>query len=653
MGKAARNRRRRHERTGREQHGSPEQPSWWAQPTDVARGGTTEAKELAARVADAVEMPCRATFLDDPVFGGALNALLTGADVTQPPDPGGTTKAPPVLLFEPLHMMAMKDTLTGTVHELRTEALVMGGFHRLSGPVWSVELADGWGVYRTKDMVVLRNADGGVAAKSKLALDPAWESAAVSHGYVLVFHGHPLGVEPPPGKTEQTYTTRDRAMEFRQARYNGLLTGAVVKWGGITEDTLDWVLFPPGAFGLPLPLAYVPIWSFTPHGGPEAFGFTRLNKRVQAPFAEGMVAKLTTTDLDLVRPGEADRAIAFITGYHCGDEPANKQFFEGWRQMILDCGGLVIMTGNRDMPALLGASREQDQYAWEVMGESWGAKVLVSEDSKVDALATVPARPQEGQPREVIARAEHQAEYMQVLKDKLAGQESFSVSVDNALETLIDKAGLQHWITNLWPLACQTCSEPLGAKADISADGPFEDDKILLSMHHSGCRPSGVTPPEGVKMSCPTSSFVAGYLSADDKPQDYDLPVMVINPSCEQLQLIPNSSGGWRNATLEVFTTLGFAPPDGNFPPTAREVEAEVSGDYLIVTVTGYLPDNHDHEWAIKAPEHVLHQIRRLEGIAVSLVTKALPTLLGHEDLPSAFGDEDALIGWVPLAMTG
>lgn len=85
------------------------------------------------------------------------------------------------------------------------------------------------------------------------------------------------------------------------------------------------------------------------------------------------------------------------------------------------------------------------------------------------------------------------------------------------------------------------------------------------------------------------------------KPRKDDIPVMVINPSCEQLALVPEASGGWRNATLEGFAALGFVQPTRDFPPTITEAEAEISEEYLIVTVTGYLPDMPDQEWAIKA----------------------------------------------------
>ena len=548
----------------------------------------------------------------------------------------------------------MQDTQTGTVHEACTEAMVSAGFHRLSGPVWPIGPAEGWSVGRAGDMVKLRDPDGDVMAESNLTLDPAWVSAAVSYGYVLVLQGSPLGVRVPPGKTEQTYTVADRAMEVQQARNNGLLIGAMGKWAGTFTETFNWVLFPPGAFGLRVPMAYVPLWNFTPHGGPEEFGFARLNKRTQPPFADGLVANLTETDLDLVRPDETDRGRALIAGYRDHGEPSGNGFFQTWAQAVLACSGLVVMTGDRAMPSVLGASVEQDRLAWEVMGQSWGAKVLLSEDCKADRIASQPVPSHRNQPpRDVVAQAEQQAEYMDTLKDKLRGQQSFEIYASDALEALIDRTELMRWVTNLWPVTCQTCGEPIGTKADISADGPIEHGKILISMHHSGCRPSSFTPPEGVKMSCPTHSLVAGYLTRrGSKPRKDDIPVMVVNPSCEQLQLVPDGSGSWRNATLEAFTMLGFIRPNGQFPPTIADAEAEISGDYVIVTLTGYLPDMPDQEWAIKPPKHVLDQVRRLNGIAVSVVTKALPVLLLPEDLPSAFTDDEALVGWVQLMPT-
>jgi hypothetical protein len=582
------------------------------------------------------EVACRATFLSDPVFGAAA---------ANTPD----AESFPVLLLEPKSIMAVQDLRTGSMHEVRMESLISGGFRRIDGPVWQVGPADDWGIYRDGTEVFLRDPDGQVATRSPVVLDPEWVSAAVSLGWTLVLYGYPLGVKVPLGKTEHSYTVKDRAREITEARRRGLLAAALVEWRGTLTETLDWVLFPPGVFGLSVPVAYVPLWEFTRHGGPGEFGFTRLDQRVIIPDAEGITASVTATDLDFVRPdeGEPDRLIA---GYRAGEGLADQQFFHIWRQSVLDAGGLIVMTGNRAIPNVLGASQEQDQLAYDAMCDSWAAKIGLDTTSQFSGPGTPTAGLASKQPRDVITRTEQQAEYLQLLEKELAGQRSYEVHIADAVGDIIAPEALESWLTNLWPLACQTCGGPLGPKADLSADGPTDANKILISLHHSSCRPSGTTPPGGITMSCPTTSFAAGYLAQPDgKPRRSDIPVMVINPSCEQLQLAQDVSGGWRNATVEAFIDLGLARPDRHLPPIVSDMEAEIDGDYLIVTVTGYIPDAPDHEFALKPPRHVLDQVRRMKGLVVSIVTKVIPSFLSPEELPAAIRDEEAVIGWVPL----
>jgi len=633
MGKKGQARRRQRARASFRQ-----ELSWWgAKPVGSARGGTPEAVQMAEEFSSDNEVACRATFLSDPMFGSVATTASDGETL-------------PVLLLEAKRMMGLQDTRTGSIREARTEALISGGFQRIDGPVWRLIPADGWGVYRDRAKVLLRDPDGEVSAKGTYHLDPAWVSAAVSLGWVLVLHGYPLGVTLPPEKTEKSYTAGDRAREITQARRSGLLAGALVEWRGSPAETLDWTLFPAGAFGLPLPLAHIPLFELNRGGGPAEFGFTSLSQPVMLPVAEGMAAIVTDTDLDLVRPDVAGPG-RLIAGYHDGKDSANHDFFQSWRQAVLTAGGLVVMAGSRRMPGVLGTSKEQDRLAMEAMHDSWGAKVILDETCCPGPLNATASGPAGSPTREVITLAEQQSEYVQVLEKKLAGLESFEVYIADAIAAVIPVEPVRAWLTNLWPVACQTCGEPLGTKADLSADGPIEGEKILLSLHHSSCRPSGVTPPGGVSMCCPTTSFAAGYLARPDwKPRESDVPVMVINPSCEQLQLSRTASGAWRNATVGAFSALGFTRPDGQLPPAVRDVEAEIDGGYLIVTVTGYIPHAPDHEFALMPPRHVLDQVRRMNGIAVSIATSVVPSLLRPEDLPGAFLDEESLVGWVPLA---
>ncbi|MFF9309520.1 hypothetical protein ACF1BS_01250 [Streptomyces sp. NPDC014748] len=619
----------------------PASQHWSLPPKDAIKGGTPEARNLLADALMDNKMACRATYLSDPVFGTAPFAQSDEEDI-------------PVLLFEPAKIVAVKDTRTGTVHEMRTERLVMGGFDRLSGGFWRLKVIEGWGISRTSTSVLLRDPEGDVAVEGDLALDERWVSDVARYGYAIVLQGAPLGVRLPPGRSVDDYSDHERALEFKRARSNGILAGGIVKWTGNNRDALKWVLFPAGVFGIPFPVAYMPLWNLEVHGGPEAFGFERLDSDSIGARATGMVAELTDSDLDLMRPTESDPQISFIAGYRDNSAGSIDSQFAKWRISALKSGGIVVIAGPREMPSVIGAGSGNNELAWKAVRDSWGALVPLGagcleqsielqnadEGSTLDPLAGS------------IALSKEQAEYAETLKRKMESLESFKIHVSYDLERLIDRDSIFRWITNMWPVACQTCGDPLGVTVDICADGPLADEKVLLSMHHSSCRASGVTPDGGVSMKCATSSYAVGNLGDADplKRSRKDIPVMVVNPSCEQLLLQRADASTWVNGVLEPFKQLGFIAGGKTPPPLVEEVEALLSDEYLIVRVSkDFLDHLPEQEWVIEAPEHVITQIRRFGGLVVSLVTKALPTRLGYADIPSACGDPEALIGWVPL----
>jgi hypothetical protein len=617
----------------------PDSRHWSVPPKGAVQGGTPEASNLVSDALLDKKMACRATYLSDPIFGMSPFTQSTEGDI-------------PVLLFEPAKIIAVKDTLTGTVHEMRTERLVMGGFQRLSGGLWTLEVVEGWSIYRTNNSVLLRDPDGDVAAEGDLVLDPQWVSDVTTAGYAIVLQGAPLGVRIPPGRRSADYSNQERVLEFKRARHNGILAGGIVKWGGTNRDALNWVLFPAGVFGIPFPVAYMPLWSLSMHGGPEVFGFERLNSGSIGARAVGMVANITETDLDFMRPMESDPQISFIAGYRDAAAGSPHSQFTAWRDSAIQCGGVVAIAGPREMPSTVGPNSGNNALAWEAIHDSWGALVPLGGDCLLESIeARQNSQAEEGaQFEQSIALSHEQAEYAETLKRKMENLESFKVNVSFSLEELVDRDSILRWVTNMWPVACQTCGDPLGSTVDICADGPFGSDKVLLSMHHSSCRPSGVTPPGGVRMKCATSSYVVGNLGGKDgKHGRDDIPVMVVNPSCEQLQLRRTDAADWSNAILEPFKDLGFIPGGKTPPPRAKEVVAHLSDQYLIVRVSRRFPDLPEQEWVIEAPDHVIKQIRRLGGLVVSLLTKALPTRLGYADIPSACGDPEALIGWVPL----
>jgi hypothetical protein len=638
MGRAARNKRNR-----QPQPRPAEQPR---QDSPVGfRAGTPEFRELFERVAAETEMPCRTAFMDDPLFGHGRRSVITGTAPDGDPitETGGQADRVPALLFEPVNCTALVDPVTGAWHEPRINALVAAGWQRVPPRFVMVGMpADGWGLYRTATGVVLCDPYGCTYAEGRLTLDPEWVSAAVSTGAVMVLLGPSLGVRTPDGRAPESYTSQERAEEFKYGRQNGLIAAATVRWHtSPPEETTSWVPLMEGALGLPTPpIVYVPALNLKKHGGPQAFGFTDLagfgREPMQIPVARGLAARITDVDIDLIRPG--DETGGFVAGYRNRGGPGDEAF-AAWRAAAARHGRILVITGSRD---ILPSPGTDLTYIIDVVRASRGAVVPLTRKSIRQAADLQP------QPAGAAQEDDDQAEYSELLTSKLRSLESFNIFTAHAVADLIDPDSLARWLTNLWPVACQTCGEPLGTKADISADGPLSGNRVLISMHHSACRPSGITPPGGrVRMNRPTSSFVAGYLAKDGKPGTHDFPVMVVNPSCEQLLLEHDGAGGWRNATLDEFATLGLRPAAGNFPPPARQIRADLRDDRLTVTIGADPPGV--HTWAISPPPHVREQLRHYRGLALSLTTKAPPTLLTPEDLPGAFNDPEALVSWVDL----
>ncbi|MGH3976274.1 MAG: hypothetical protein ACRDS9_23565, partial [Pseudonocardiaceae bacterium] len=132
----------------------------------------------------------------------------------------------------------------------------------------------------------------------------------------------------------------------------------------------------------PLSIAYLPIWEFNRHGGPEAFGFAPFRSFAEIPQAQGMVAHVTDSDVDLYRPG-LDRDLSFITGYHAVEGTTDGRY-AAWKQAALDTRQLLLITGRREIPtgpaALAAGPKASEDEAWEVLRESHVAIVTVTPD---------------------------------------------------------------------------------------------------------------------------------------------------------------------------------------------------------------------------------------------------------------------------------
>ena len=288
-----------------------------------------------------------------------------------------------------------------------------------------------------------------------------------------------------------------------------MLAAATVAWRtDPPAETVTWVLLRENALGPQSPPAvYVPQLNLKGHGGPRALGLRSLSAAgsglVEVPETPHLAARVTETDVDLVRPDEDIGG--FVAGYR-SPVPAGDELFVGWRAAAARHGRIVVITGSAEL--LIGGDITYDRL-WEILPTSHGAIVPLTRDS---------ARPQADHdpspsPAEQPADFDDRSEYSELLTAKLRSQDSFQVYMADTITRVIDPDSLQAWLTNLWPVTCQTCGEPLGTKADLAVSD-FGSDTILLSMHHSACRPSGVTVvEEATLMPRPTSSFVVGYLA--------------------------------------------------------------------------------------------------------------------------------------------
>jgi hypothetical protein len=346
MGKGARNRRRRQLQVATR----PPRLAW-----DMFGESLNGRQEKMIEVLQNVDMPCRTTTSSDPLFGGPgamISEILTDGRVLT--DPYEAVPVLPVALFEPSQLIAVKDLRTSTLHEPRMEYIISAGFHRQPRGILSNFPAEGWGLYRTRTGLMLRDQFGGAWAKGTVTPDPGWLELAARHYWVTVYYGPWLGVRLPEGKTERTYTLHDRIAEFRRGREQGLCAAASVRWHPeIFDQTMEWVLFPAQTFGQPYPIAYVPVWNFDHLGGPGTFGLEPVTLRGHSigpvPVAHDLAVDVTSTDVDFFQP-HLDTAINFVAGYHVpADSP--DPLFPAWRQMTLQAGKVLLIAGSKDMPA--------------------------------------------------------------------------------------------------------------------------------------------------------------------------------------------------------------------------------------------------------------------------------------------------------------
>ncbi|MBM7790048.1 hypothetical protein [Tenggerimyces flavus] len=233
--------------------------------------------------------------------------------------------------------------------------------------------------------------------------------------------------------------------------------------------------------------------------------------------------------------------------------------------------------------------------------------------------------------------------YRAQLSRKIHDQTQVEYTVSKEITEFVGTDAVQLAMVNLWPVSCQTCGDPIGAKADVTATGLDGPKKVLFSLHHSVCRSSGLAGI-GSSMSLPTYQATGMTVG----PSNDALMLVAVNPSCEQV-LIARGRGGCRNATLDPFADVGFDKGVDSVPPAVANTYVELTSDGFTISTPVAAGDHNivNGVWNVEAsPEHRA-AIERTGGLGLALLTKALPIKFDVDQLRQAFSDPEARRAWV------
>lgn len=208
---------------------------------------------------------------------------------------------------------------------------------------------------------------------------------------------------------------------------------------------------------------------------------------------------------------------------------------------------------------------------------------------------------------------------------------------------------------NLWPTDCQACGRPFeGERPSLVIDdlGSFAS----AALYHRACRSSEYCTP-GMVMSAGASLtyHAIGCLLPVElgNGRRDDLPVVLINPSLEHVELSRGKDNAWEVGTVEHFRRVGLTGISLGRPVAGARAEVVAPGVLRVwVGLTG------DQCWdcPVDVPAGLLERILLRRGVVVGLTTAYDPFGLLRESLEEfarALGSGDVATGWVSLATQG
>ena len=227
------------------------------------------------------------------------------------------------------------------------------------------------------------------------------------------------------------------------------------------------------------------------------------------------------------------------------------------------------------------------------------------------------------------------------------------------IEDRLGQRGMSEVAASLWPVDCQTCGRPLGSRPPSLC----VDDMVAFAMatlHHERCRAPVWNHLRAVRT--PAAAVVthrarlvmlplSDLLLARSGPGV--VPVLLVNPSMENVILAFDGGGMWHPQLHAVFAAAGMAPPGPGLQPYKPIAGVAAQLTMTAVTITMCQPAPIDsYECGIPdANAPFLHEIVGQGGVMLASTYAADPYSdgLAHQ-LRAALHGGRVLFGWVPLS---
>lgn len=233
---------------------------------------------------------------------------------------------------------------------------------------------------------------------------------------------------------------------------------------------------------------------------------------------------------------------------------------------------------------------------------------------------------------------------------------SFPFVVGRAVLSELGERALHEIARNIWPVDCQACGESFaGERPSLAVDDLGA--VVTAALYHRACR-SSVYNTSGA-LPAPAGPFLSYSTAAADVTVELDdgtvaeLPLVIVNPSLEQVFLRRDPAGMWTCGTVDYMRDTGFGGIDTERPVPDAQVSFADRGNRLRIQVGA---DGQCWDCPIQAAPDLRGHLLTRKGAAVALTTaydpQRFPAGQSSEFL-RALASPDVAVGWVRLGRSG